>query len=307
MIKIRDIKNNVDILSKKYKSFNIDSIFIEQNSKLDKILYKEEQLHALRSASKLLVAFAVGIAIKEGKLSLELNVYDLIKNVCNIYNKNNLPKIKRWTIRNLLTHTTGYDKQIISNNELKNIDIDYTKILDYVLNYDIQNEVGEKYIYNNVEPFLISVIFSEYLNINLKDYVKEKIFDKMDIKEFKWDSFGRYCKGGTGLYLKPSDFHKIGQLLLNNGYYNGTPIIPSDWVQEMCKPQIKTESVYKKERVLPKINGGYFTFLSRDGYIFRDGALGQYIIINKENDLLITIMSSEKEMKNVTEIIRNIL
>ena len=52
---------------------------------------------------------------------------------------------------------------------------------------------------------------------------------------------------------------------------------------------------------------GYYVFISRDGYIFRDGSNGQYIIVNKEKKLLITIMSSEKEMKNVTEILRNII
>ena len=55
------------------------------------------------------------------------------------------------------------------------------------------------------------------------------------------------------------------------------------------------------------IGGGYFTFVSRDGYIFRDGTNGQYIIVNKEKNLLITIMASEKQMKNVTEILRGII
>ena len=60
-------------------------------------------------------------------------------------------------------------------------------------------------------------------------------------------------------------------------------------------------------RVLPKIGGGYFTFISRDGYVFRDGTNGQYIILNKDKNLLITIMASEKEMKNVTEILRDLI
>lgn len=58
---------------------------------------------------------------------------------------------------------------------------------------------------------------------------------------------------------------------------------------------------------MPKIGIGYFTFISRDGYIFRDGSNGQYIILNKDKNLLITIMSTEKDMKNVTEILRNLI
>lgn len=107
--------------------------------------------------------------------------------------------------------------------------------------------------------------------------------------------------------MKHIDFHKIGQLLLNNGKYNDEQIISEDWINEMCKLQLETPSAYKSDRVFPKMGIGYYVFISRDGYIFRDGSNGQYIIVNKEKKLLITIMSSEKEMKNVTEILRNII
>ena len=75
----------------------------------------------------------------------------------------------------------------------------------------------------------------------------------------------------------------------------------------MCSIKLKTPSAYKAERVLPKIGIGYFTFISRDGYVFRDGSNGQYIILNKDKNLLITIMSTEKDMKNITEILRNLI
>lgn len=75
----------------------------------------------------------------------------------------------------------------------------------------------------------------------------------------------------------------------------------------MCSMQLETPSIYKPERVLPKFGIGYFTFISRDGFIFRDGSNGQYIILNKDKDILITILSSERDMKNVTEILRDII
>ncbi len=129
----------------------------------------------------------------------------------------------------------------------------------------------------------------------------------MNIKEFEWDNYGKYCPASTGLYLKHSDFHKIGKLLLNNGKYDGEQIIPENWIREMSSMQLETPSIYKPERVLPKIGIGYYTFISRDGYFFRDGSNGQYIIVNKGRNLLITIMSIENDMKNVTEIFRNII
>ena len=158
-----------------------------------------------------------------------------------------------------------------------------------------------------MEPFILSVFFQEKLGINLSDFINKNIFKKLNIEEYNWDNYGKYCPAATGLYMKHTDFHKLGQLLLNTGKYNNEQVISESWVNEMCKLQLETPSAYKSERVLPKIGVGYFTFISRDDFIFRDGSNGQYIILNKYKDILITIMSSEKDMKNVTEILRGII
>lgn len=304
---IRNILYNTDKLKERLPSLNIDSIFLEQDENLEKVFYEDEKLHELRSCSKILVAMAIGIAIDKGMLTLDTLVYPVIKNVVNITNKNNIEKIKKWSIRNLLTHTTGYEKIIMSAKEIEEKQLDINNIIDYALNVDIPYEVGERFAYNNVEPFILSVFFQESFGINLADFIKDNIFEKLDIKEYKWDNYGKYCPGCTGLFLKHFDFHKIGKLLLNNGKYNNRQIIPVNWIIEMCKMQFKTPLICKEERVLPKFGVGYFTFISRDGFIFRDGSNGQYIIINKEKKLLITIMSSEPNMKNVTEILRDLI
>lgn len=307
MIDINDIKNNVSNISKKLGSLNIDSIFVEQNGKIDKYFFTEEKLHELRSCSKLLVSMAVGIAIDKGMFDLKTKVYDTIKNVVNITNKENIEKIKKWDIKTLLTHTTGYEEIIMSASEIKEKKLDTNNIINYALNVDIPYEVGERFAYNNVEPFILSVFFQEKFNLNLSIFIKENIFDKINIKEYKWDNYGKYCPGCTGLFLKQSDFHKIGELLLNDGLYEDVQVVPKKWINEMCKMQFKTPEICKKDRVLPKYGVGYFTFISRDNIIFRDGSNGQNIIVNKEKNYLITIMASEKNMKNVTETLRNVI
>lgn len=305
MLNIKDIKNNVKNLKKNLSSLNIDSIFLEKDGKLDKVFYNDECLHELRSCSKILVAMAIGIAIDKGMFSLDTIIYPSLERIVNITNRNNLDKIKKWKVRDLLTHTSGYEKQMMSESYIQ--DIDKNNLLDYALNYDIPFEVGTRFAYNNVEPFILSVFFQEKFNINLTDFIKENIFDKLGISEFRWDNYGKYCPASTGLYLRHSDFHKIGLLLLNNGRYNNCQVVPEKWINEMCSIQLETPSAYKPERLLPKIGVGYYTFISRDGFIFRDGSNGQYIIVNKIRNLLITIMSSEKDMKNVTEILRSLI
>lgn len=300
-IDVLKLKKNIE----KMDEFNIDSIFIEENGEVNKLFYNECELHELRSCAKLLVAMAVGIAIERKMFDLNTLVYPTIKNIVNIDNVNNLNKIKQWSIKNLLTHTTGYESQMLSEKFIK--DIDKNNLLNYALNYEIPYDVGTRFAYNNVEPFILSVFFQEKFQKNLSDFINENIFSKLDINEFKWENYGKYCAGATGLYMKHEDFHKIGQLLLNEGKYNNEQIVPENWIDEMTKLQLKTPSLYKSDRVFPKIGVGYYVFISRDGYVFRDGSNGQYIIVNKEKNILITIMATEKNMKNVTEIFRDII
>ena len=294
-----DIKNRINEFG-----LSIDSLYIQNKDNLN-IIIDFGNLHELRSCSKLLVAMAMGIAIENNLFSLEENVYNYLEKY--ITNDNNKDKIKKWTIRTLLTHTTGYDKMLMSNKEITEKNLDKSKLREYVLNYDIVNEPNTIYTYNNVEPFIISVLFKEKYNIDLEDYIKENIFNKIGINNYSWEKYGEYCPGCTGLYLLPKDFHKLGMLILNDGVYNNVSIVPSNWINEMVKMQIETPNMVKAERLFPKYGAGYFTFISRDDYIFRDGTNGQYIIINKEKELVISIMSSEKNMSNITEIFRNIL
>lgn len=120
MININNIKNNIETLKKELPSLEIDSIFLEQVGKTEKLFYKDDQLHELRSCAKLLVAMAIGIAIDRKMkfdnqvISLNTKIYPIIQNKVNIKREINLLKIQKWTIRDLLTHTTGYESQMMS-------------------------------------------------------------------------------------------------------------------------------------------------------------------------------------------------
>lgn len=75
----------------------------------------------------------------------------------------------------------------------------------------------------------------------------------------------------------------------------------------MCSTQIKTPYAVKPNRVLPKEGVGFVMHISKDGYVFKDGTNGQYLIINFSKNQLITILSSESEMQYVTEILRGLI
>lgn len=213
--------------------------------------------------------------------------------------------MKNWTIRTLLTHSTGYEKMMMNASQVK--ELDKFKLLDVIFETPIRFDAGVHFTYNNVEPYLLSVFFKENFGVDISDFISEKIFKALEIQNFTWSKYGNYCAGATGLFLNYKDFHKIGQLLLNFGKYNHKQVVPEEWVVEMTKPQIQCPDYYKPERLLPKHNAGFFTWISRDGIVFRDGSNGQYIICDYQKNTLITIMSTEKEMNLVTECLKGMI
>ena len=292
------------------ENVKIDSIMIDDNGLLSSYFYNPDSLHEMRSISKVMIALAYGIAIdrkmvvKDQPITTETYVYPILKNLTTI-KKENVEKIKKWQIKTLLTYSTGYANQMFSEKFIKGRD--EKTFIDYVLNYDLPNNPNEKYVYNNAEIFLLSVYFQEAFGINITEFILKEIFNPLGIKKFVWKNYDKYCPGGTGLYISHNDLFKIGELILHKGYFNGKQIISKKFIEEMCSAQIITPYAIKLERVLPKTGVGYIMHISRDGYFFKDGTNGQYMIINFDKNLLITILSSEKEMKYVTEILRDII
>ncbi len=300
------------ILEKKKTVFNkfnenvhIDSIMIKNNGAICSKFYKEDSLHEMRSISKVLIALAYGIVLDRNLINLETEVYPIIKDIVNLENKQNLEKIKQWKIKHLLTYSCGYEDQMFSERFIEGLDP--KTYLDYVVNYNLVYNPGEKYVYNNADIFLLSVCFQEKFKENIKDFIKREIFEPLNITKFEWQNYDKYCPGGTGLYITHKDLFKIGELLLNKGKFNNKQLVSTKYIEAMCSTQIETPYAAKPERVLPKYGVGYVMHISRDGYVFKDGSRGQYLIFNFEKNFLITILSTESDMSCVTEILRDVL
>ena len=226
------ILSKKQIIKNKYnQNVNIDSIILKDAEQIFSHFYKEDALHEMRSISKVLIALAYGIIIDRKELSLETLVYPIIKNIIDIKNVNNLEKIKKWKIKHLLTYSCGYESQMFSERFIK--DINPKNYLDYIVNFDLVYEPGEKYTYNNADIFLLSVCFQEIFNKNIKDFIVEEIFKPLNIQNFKWDNYDKYCPGGTGLYISHKDLFKIGELILNKGKYDNQQIISQKYIEDM--------------------------------------------------------------------------
>ena len=297
---------------KEGNSLNMDSIFITQGSDTFHHYFTNDQvLNDLRSISKPIISFAIGIAIHEGlmirgeRLSLETRIFPFFRDMVSITNSSNLPILERITLRHVLTHTMGYADGLLFSKDIK--DRDHSTLLEYVLNYDLVYEPGQTFVYSNVGPYIISALIQEELGLNLADWIKTMLFNKIDISKYEWKNYGKYCAGASGLRLSNVDLHKIGEILLNKGKFKGEQVVPQDWIAMMTSVQVLTPTMYDETRVFPKYGYGFYLYICKNGSFYCDGTDGQYLIVVKDKGILITTFGHQSDMKPITECMRELL
>ncbi len=296
------LENKTQVEQEIGRNVDIDSVCFYDNGKIEYKVFTKDILHELRSISKVIVLMAIGIAMdKKMKLrsgeviSMNTKFYDTFSKMLDI-KEENVERIKKLTMFNMMTYSCGFGKQMFSQNEIDKIeDKDYLK---YILNYDFQNEIGE-FEYNNAEFHLLAIFFKEEFNIEIIDFIYEHIFKPLDILDFTWDRLNNICRGATGLYLKNEDLFKISLLVLKKGVYNNKRIISEQFINDMCSMQINTLRDYNKDRTFPKMGVGYGMHISTNGFVFKDGTWGQNIVMNFDRDICFSVTANDLQIKNV--------
>lgn len=65
----------------------------------------------------------------------------------------------------------------------------------------------------------------------VEDYLQEKLFRHMGIRNYHWDiSVEGYNMGGWGLYITTEALAKMGQFFLQKGEWNGKQLLNKEWM-----------------------------------------------------------------------------
>ena len=255
-----------------------------------KIVYEQygpghtaDELHILWSATKTFTATGVGFAVQDGLLSVD-------DKVVSFFDETELPEepselLGKMTVKNLLTMSGGFDTDNISS--LKNLkDCTWAKA---VLANGFIFEPGQKFSYNSMESYLLSVIVSKVTGRTLCDYLDEKLFQPLGIRRYIYlaSPEGFNC-GGWGLFLTSESLAKMGQFFLNKGSWNGKQLLDEAWIHDAMSPQVmqwqQSADWDPAEKEQYKDNEwgqgyGYQMWCCTHGGARLDGAWGQLVII----------------------------
>ena len=246
------IRNGKIVFEKEYSN-NYDSLFEITNTKPGKYnyydpvwhpYYKNTELHTMQSVSKSFTAAAIGIAIKNGVIR-DLDV-KIMEYFVGFESSNPDPRRNEMTIRDVLTMTTGisWDELSMPYTDTSSSCVQMEASQDwvkYVLDQPMAFKPGEKWEYSSGATILLSNIIKQSTGQDLADYVEQNLFNELGIQNYYWKHTPKGLTDAEGgLYLTPRDLAKFGYLYLNNGVWDGIPVLPDNWVQNNFSKPLDT-------------------------------------------------------------------
>lgn len=252
--------------------------------------YHSEDPHIMNSLSKSFTSTAIGMAIAEGKLSLDDAVISFFSEKVTSEIAENMSDLK---VRHLLTMTTGHREAPILPTRPSD---DWIKEF---LETPIEYEPGTHFVYNTAATYMLSAILTKVTDTKLLDYLQPRLFEPLGMTNISTTTCPRGIHyGGAGMRVKIEDVAKFGQLYLQKGKWEGKQIIPENWVEEATKKQVSNGNDPSSDW---SQGYGYQFWRCRHGAYRGDGAFGQYCIVFPEHQTVIAITAGVMDMGDILE------
>jgi len=250
--------------------------------------YRLDVPHMLFSVSKSFTATAIGLAIHEGRLSLDDTVLSFFPDDAPANPSQNLQAMR---VRHLLSMSTGHAQDTL--NALGDSD-NWARIF---LRQPVQHAPGTHFVYNSGASYMLSAIVQQLTGMTLLDYLQPRLFEPLGIRDATWESCPRGINlGGWGLSIRTADIASFGQLYLQQGEWHGRQIVPPEWVAEASSAQISNAN---QPNIDWQQGYGYQFWRCRHGAYRGDGAFGQFCIVMPEQAAVLATTAGLGDMQAV--------
>ena len=262
--------------------------------------YDSQTPHMLYSLSKSFTSTAVGLAIAEGKLSLDDEVLKFFPEDAPAQPSENLRAMR---VRDLLRMNTGQESEVQlwpwwDQPLADTLGESWTRRF---LAHPVPFKPGTRFLYNSPGTFMLSAIVQKVTGMTVLDYLRPRLFEPLGIEHPVWQPNPQgITVGGVGLLIRTEDIARFGQLYLQHGVWNGRQLIPASWVAAATAMQTANGSSPESDW---DQGYGYQFWRSRHNSYRGDGAFGQYCLVLPEADAVIVITSGVRDMQAVMNLV----
>ena len=260
--------------------------------------YDAKTPHVLYSLSKSFTSTAVGLAIAEGKLSMDDEVLKMFPDEAPAEPSANLRAMR---VRDLLRMSTGNQTEAAlwrRDAASPTTDDPWTKKF---LAHPVPFKPGTHFLYNSPGTYMLSAMVQRVTGATVLDYLRPRLFDPLGFENPAWVASPQGISAGAwGLLARTEEIARFGQLYLQRGRWNGRQLIPAAWVDEATVRQTSNGSSPTSDW---DQGYGYQFWRSRHDSYRGDGAFGQYCLVLPGLDAVVTITSGVRDMQRVMNLV----
>lgn len=257
--------------------------------------YAAQTPHMFYSLSKSFTSTAVGMAIAEGKLSLDDEVLKAFADEAPAEPSANL---KAMRVRDLLRMQAGHEGEA---SFFRGNDTSTDTWTKRFLAHPVTFKPGTRFLYNTPATFMLSAMVQKATGQSVLDYLRPRLFEPLGWSDPSWVANPQGISvGGYGLMGRTEDIARFGQLYLQKGMWQGKQLIPAAWVDEATTLQTSNGSNPKSDW-----DQGYcYQFWRSRHHAYRgDGAFGQYCVVMPDQDAVVAITGGVRDMQAVMNLI----
>jgi CubicO group peptidase (beta-lactamase class C family) len=283
----KEIQNDADLY------WQVRSMLVFRNEKLvaESYFKTEEDRTVARpvwSCTKQVLGILIGIAIDKGLIaSVDEPIGTFLADELKNY-----PEKQNITIRHLLTMTSGisFENYGLSSDDAAILQQKPDNLLAFVLQKSMNYNPGEKFIYKDSDPQILSAIIEKVTGKKTNIWAEEVLFSKLQIRSIDWITYKDGSTiGAFGIITTPRELAKFGQLVLNKGIYQGVRIVSANWIKEMTSNHVDA-------------SGRQFGYMwwsyTEKGIHFMSGNGGQFVMVVPEKQLMVVFTAQDKTQGN---------
>ncbi len=255
--------------------------------------YAAQSRHSLYSLSKSFTSTAVGLAIAEGKLSLDDEVLKFFPDDAPAEPSANL---KAMRVRDLLRMNTGQHATDVKKFSFNSKE----KLTGLFLSLPVEHKPGTHFFYNTPATYMASAIVQKVTGATVLDFLRPRLFEPLGIENPPWEELQGITFGGSGLSLRTEDIARFGQLYLQKGKWHGKQLVPTAWIEAATSRQTSNGSNPTSDW---EQGYGFQFWRCRHGIYRGDGAFGQFCIVMPEQDAVVAITSSTRNLQGVLNLV----
>ena len=253
--------------------------------------YDAKTRHELYSLSKSFTSTAVGLAVAEGKLSVDDPVLKFFPDDAPAEPSANL---KAMRVHDLLRMSTGHQTE-------PGLAAGKGPWVKTFLAHPVPFKPGTHFVYNTAATYMQSAVVQKATGQTVLDYLRPRLFEPLGIDDPAWGTSPQgVTLGGYGLSVRTEDIAKFGQLYLQKGRWQGKQLVPAAWVEAATARQTSNGSNPRSDW---DQGYGYQFWRCRHGAYRGDGAFGQYCVVLPEQDAVVAITSGTRDMQRVLNLL----